>query len=158
MSMRKIIATTRLFNYCVTGLVVLVLVGVFGYSVLGLNQQLAGTRLTSAFHAMQMSMILAHAHCLAKPDTRCSFDATESFITLSGGRRIKIQHGYPAASVDGIILAAGLQNGIYSVRYTFDGLFVYLLAQPNNVDCQIRYVMPVKDIKEAVVTLNTKAC
>ena len=156
--MRKIVEKSRVFEYSLMGLIVLVLVGFFGRSVLGLNQQLAGAKLTSAFHAMQMSMILAHTHCLSKPEIHCSVDYEESFLVFDDGFRIQMQKGYPAASADGIILAAGLQDGVYSVQYMPEGLFLYVIDQLGNAGCRVRYTLPSKETLEATITLDARSC
>lgn len=156
--MRKVVEKSRVFEYSLMGLIVLVLVGFFGRSVLGLNQQLAGAKLTSAFHAMQISMLLAHTHCLLKPELHCSAEYADSFLVFDAGLHIQMQKGYPAASADGIILAAGLQDGVYSVQYMPEGLFLYVIDQLGNAGCRVRYTLPFKETLEATITLDARSC
>lgn len=129
----------RMFESVLAGTVALSLLGVFGCYVVATNQLLAATQLSDAYHAMRTSILLARAHCQVNIEVQC----TQALLE---------------ASPEGIVLAAGLQKGIYTVDYHQGGLFVYPTSEYGNAGCRIAYTAPGLGVTQALLVVNTKRC
>lgn len=148
--------TKRIFEYSLVALVVMLLVGVFGHYVEKTHQQLAGAKLTTAYHAMRMSMTLIYTHCQANTVGRCA--TGNGWASTKTGEQVRTEKGYPAASADGIVAAAGLKRELYTFAYTPGGLVVQMVERSIESGCAITYKLPKDDSTEATLDLDIHFC
>lgn len=149
--------TKRIFEYSLVVLVVMLLLAVFGHYIEKTNQQLAGAKLTTAAHAMRMSMTLVYVHCQVNGVLECG-PSMRGWVSNQEGLRIRTEKGYPAPSADGIVVAAGLKSGVYAIRYIQDGLVITMMDQAQNVRCAITYQLPERSSTQATLDLVVDGC
>lgn len=147
----------RVFEYCLAALIFLVLLGIFGKQVLALNKQLARSKLTTAYHAMQTSMILMNTRCSVDTDLQCASGEARTVMFVPGGP-IVMERGFPSASEGGIVASSGLEPEMYRIQYGDGELMVYIVEQPRNTACRIVYSVPVGVAKEVRLKIDTTGC
>lgn len=148
-------AKSRAFEYTLVALLVLILVGVFGQYVVVTHQKMAHAQLSTAYHAMQTAMVLVHTRCQLDRSSSCT---QAGVVHAMGGVPIRVEQGYPAASLQGIVLASGLDAKTFLVREVPSGIHVYMAHQPDNAQCRVVYQLPGQLQEPATVTMQASRC
>ncbi len=146
---------SRAFEYTLVALLVLILVGFLGQYVVVTHQKMAHAQLSTAYHAMQTAMVLVHTRCQVDRSSSC---AQKGVVHAMNGMPIRVVQGYPAASLQGIVLASGLDAKTFLVREVPSAIHVYMAHQPDNAQCRVVYQLPQGVQEPASVTMQASRC
>jgi len=108
-----------------------------------------------AYGAIRSASAIAHSKCLASSD--CDEASDSSTVALEGAGSVEMVYGYPAATADGIVVAAQINASDYD---TVPGNPIALQAKDaaTPATCQVSYTAAANGDTPPVISVNVEGC